>query len=669
MDYTAVGQTTLLAARMEQLADPGSIAIAPETLALAEGYVEVRSLGPVPVKGLDAPVETYELVGAGPRRSRLAASADRGLTKFVGRDAELEQLRQALGRAATGHGQVVALVGEAGVGKSRLVWEEVHSPRTHGWLIVQASSISYGSSMPYLPLVELLRGYCQIDPRDDARKVREKLTGKVLTLDPALQPAIAAFLALLDVPVEDPGWQALEPRQRHDRTLDAVKRLLLRESQIQPLLVVFEDLHWIDPQTQAFLDRLVESLPSARLVLLVNYRPEYQHSWGGKTYYTQLRLDPLSPDSAEALLHALLGDDRSVAPLTALLSERTEGNPFFLEESVRALVETGALVGERGVYRLTTAPTRVEMPATVQAILAARIDRIPPEDKRLLQVAAVIGREVPFALLEEVVGLPDDQLRRGLAHLQAAEFLYESRLFPDLAYTFKHALTHDVAYAALLHERRQALHGAVLAAIERHAGTGRAEHAEARAYHAVRAEIWTGRWTRSGRQERPPMPEGRSGRRWNGSSRPSSSCPGCRQARRIPDGRSMCGCRAHHSRRGARSRGSARCCARRNSSPATSMIRAGSPRRSGGSAVCSCRTASMPGLPSTRKRFWPSRRCARTPRFGSRPPGSSARYRAPSGDTARRSPGSSPSPMVPMPKWRPPYSARALRPTQRRAGG
>ena len=490
MDYTAVGQTTLLAARMEQLADPGSIAIAPETLALAEGYVEVRSLGPVPVKGLDAPVETYELVGAGPRRSRLAASADRGLTKFVGRDAELEQLRQALGRAATGHGQVVALVGEAGVGKSRLVWEEVHSHRTHGWLIVQASSISYGSSMPYLPLVELLRAYCQIDPRDDARKVREKLTGKVLTLDPALQPAIAAFLALLDVPVEDPGWQALEPPQRHDQTLDAVKRLLLRESQIQPLLVVFEDLHWIDPQTQAFLDRLVESLPSARLVLLVNYRPEYQHSWGGKTYYTQLRLDPLSPDSAEALLHALLGDDRSVAPLTALLSERTEGNPFFLEESVRALVETGALVGERGVYRPTTAPTRVEMPATVQAILAARIDRIPPEDKRLLQVAAVIGREVPFALLEEVAGLPDDQLRRGLAHLQAAEFLYESRLFPDLAYTFKHALTHDVAYAALLHERRRALHGAVLAAIERHAGTGRAEQAEARAYHAVRAEIW-----------------------------------------------------------------------------------------------------------------------------------------------------------------------------------
>jgi class 3 adenylate cyclase/tetratricopeptide (TPR) repeat protein len=490
MDYTAVGQTTHLAARMEQLASPGTTLLTAETLRLAEGYIEVATRGAVPVKGLGTPVETYELSGAGPRRSRLAASAVRGLTRFIGRDAELAQLRQALGRAATGHGQVVALVGEAGVGKSRLVWEVAHSHRTHGWLIVQASSVSYGSSTPYLPLVELLRAYCQIEPRDDARKIREKLTGKLLALDPALQPTLAAFLALLDVPVDDPGWKALEPPQRRNQTLDAVKHLLLRESRVQPLLVVFEDLHWIDSQTQALLDRLVESLPTAQLVLLVNYRPEYQHGWGSKTYYTQLRLDPLAPDTAEALLLALLGDDRSVSPLTALLIERTEGNPFFLEESVRALVETGALAGERGAYRLTTTLTRIEVPATVQAILAARIDRLPADAKRLLQAAAVIGQDVPFTLLDDVARLPDDQLRRGLAQLQAAEFLYESRLFPDLAYTFKHALTHDVAYAALLQERRRTLHGVVLAAIERHAGTRGAELAEARAYHAVRAEVW-----------------------------------------------------------------------------------------------------------------------------------------------------------------------------------
>jgi class 3 adenylate cyclase/tetratricopeptide (TPR) repeat protein len=489
MDYTAVGQTTHLAARMEQLAKPDTTLLTADVLRLAEGFVAVTPLGPMPVKGLAAPVEVYELTGAGPRRSRLAAAAAGGLSRFVGRDAEFEQLRQALSRAATGHGQVVALVGEAGAGKSRLVWEVTHSHRTHGWLIVQTSSVSYGGATPYLPLVELLKTYCQIEPHDDARKVREKLTGKLLALDPALQPTLTALLALLDVPVEQPEWQTLEPPQRRDRTLDAMRRLLLRQSQAQPLLVVFEDLHWIDAQTQAFLDRLVESLPAARLVLLVNYRPEYQHGWGGKTYYTQIRLDPLPLDTAEALLLALLGDDRSVSPLTTLLFERTEGNPFFLEESVRALVETGALVGERGSYRLTAPLTLVEVPVTVQAILTARIDRLPADDKRLLQAAAVIGYEVPFTLLQDVAGLPDDQLRQGLTHLQAAEFLYESRLLPDLAYTFKHALTHDAAYRALLHERRRALHGEVLAAIERRGGTWRTE-VEIQAYHAVQAEIW-----------------------------------------------------------------------------------------------------------------------------------------------------------------------------------
>jgi class 3 adenylate cyclase len=271
MDYTAVGQTTHLAARMEQLADPGSIVIAPETLALAEGYVEVRSLGPVPVKGLADPVETYELMGAGPRRSRLSAAAARGLTRFVGRVAELEQLREALGRAAEGHGQVVAIVGEPGVGKSRLVWEVTHSQRTQGWLVLQAGSVSYGKATPYLPMIDLLRGYLQIANRDEPRAIREKVTGKLLALDRALEPALPALLALLDLPGEDRRWEALDPPARRQRTIDALRRLLLRESQAQPLLVVFEDLHWIDAETQAVLDRLVESLPTARLLLLVNY--------------------------------------------------------------------------------------------------------------------------------------------------------------------------------------------------------------------------------------------------------------------------------------------------------------------------------------------------------------------------------------------------------------
>ena len=260
---------------------------------------------------------------------------------------------------------------------------------------------------------------------------------------------------------------------------------------MQPLLLVFEDLHWIDAETQALLDSLVESLPTARLLLLVNYRPEYQHGWGSKTYYTQLRLDPLPPASADELLQALLGDDPSLAPLKQLLIARTEGNPFFLEESVRTLVETGVLVGRAGRLSPGTAPRpTMQVPATVQAVLAARIDRLPPEEKRLLQTAAVIGTEVPLPLLQAIAELPEEALHRGLAHLQAAEFLYETRLFPEREYTFKHALTHEVAYGSLLQERRRALHARIVEALEALAGDRVAEQVERLAHHALRGEVW-----------------------------------------------------------------------------------------------------------------------------------------------------------------------------------
>jgi class 3 adenylate cyclase/tetratricopeptide (TPR) repeat protein len=498
MDYTAVGQTTHLAARMEQLAMPGSILVTAEVLRLVEGYVQVAPLGPVPIKGLQEPVEVYEVTGAGRVRSRLEAAAARGLTRFVGRDLELETLRRALEQAGAGHGQVVAVIGEPGVGKSRLFWEFTYSHRTHGWLILESRSVSYGKATPYLPVIDLLKAYCAVETHDDTRRVREKVTGKLLTLDRTLEPTLPPILALLDVPVEDAPWQALDPPQRRRHTLEAVRRLLLRESQVQPLQLVFEDLHWIDTETQALLDSLVESLPTARLLLLVNYRPEYQHGWGSKTYYTQLRLDPLPLASADAFLQALLGDDQSLAPLIQLLIPRTQGNPFFLEESVRTLVETGVLGGQPGAYRLAKPLDSLQVPATVHAVLAARIDRLPAEDKRLLQTAAVIGTEAPFPLLQAIAELPEDTLHRGLAHLQAAEFLYETRLFPEPEYTFKHALTHEVAYGSLLLERRRALHARIVAALEPLAGDRVAEVASGRspdqverlAHHALRGEVW-----------------------------------------------------------------------------------------------------------------------------------------------------------------------------------
>jgi class 3 adenylate cyclase/tetratricopeptide (TPR) repeat protein len=368
MDYTAVGQTTHLAARMEQMAKPGSVLVIAETMQLAEGHIQVRPIGPVAVKGLVAPVEVFELVGTGPTRTPLQAFAARGLTRFVGRQQETEALSQALGHAAAGHGQVVAVIGEPGVGKTRLCYECTHSPQTHGWLVLECRAVSYGQATPYLPVRELLKAYFQIDGRDDARKIREKVTGKLVTLDATLGPTLPAFLTLLDVAVEDLPWQALEPPQRRQRTLQAIKALLLRESQVQPVLLVCENLHWIDAETQAFL----ESLPTARMLLLVNSRPEYQHSWGQKSSYTQLRLDPLPQANAADLLDALLGEDTKLTPLKRLLITRTEGNPFFLEESVRTLGENGVLVGTPGAYRLAQVLASIQVPATVQAVLALR---------------------------------------------------------------------------------------------------------------------------------------------------------------------------------------------------------------------------------------------------------------------------------------------------------
>ena len=326
MDYSAIGQTVHLAARMEQLAMPGSILLTPATLRLVEGLVQVHALGPIPVKGLVEPVEVTELVGVSALRRRLQAAVARGLTRFVGRQQELAALRQALERAGAGHGQVVAVVGEAGVGKSRLVYEFVHwrdcvgagrSPSHHtpGWLVLESASVSYGKATPYFPVIDLLKRYAHVEEHDDLRTIRAKVTGQVVTLDAALQDTGPALLSLLDALPDDSPFLQLDPPQRRQRTLAALKRVLLRESQVQPVLLVFEDLHWIDAETQALLDSLVESLPTARLLLLVNYRPEYQHGWGRKTYYLQLRLDPLPPASAEELLQALLGDDPSVAPL------------------------------------------------------------------------------------------------------------------------------------------------------------------------------------------------------------------------------------------------------------------------------------------------------------------------------------------------------------------
>jgi transcriptional regulator with AAA-type ATPase domain/tetratricopeptide (TPR) repeat protein len=465
---------------LTQHAEPDSILVTAAAAPFLERRFDLVALE----RQEPAPGRIYRLSG------RERAGLGERMARFVGRQHELQALHQALEKSRDGNGQVVALIGEPGVGKSRLFWEFTHSHRTHAWLVLETRSVSYGKATPYLPVINLLKAYFQVEARDDWRTIRERLTGKLLMLDETLRSTLPAFLALLDAPTEDPQWQALDPPQRRQRTLDAIKRLLIKESQVQPLCLVFEDLHWIDSETQGLLDSLIESLPTARLLLLLNYRPEYRHGWGSKTYYTQVRIDPLPPESAEELLEALLGAGTTLQPLRGLLIERTGGNPFFLEESVWTLVETKALVGERGGYRLATALPTIQVPATVQAVLAARIDRLPLQEKTLLQTAAVIGKDVSFALLQAITDLPEEERRRGLTHLQAAEFLYEASLFPELEYTFKHALTHEVAYESLLPDRRRALHACIVEAIERLYPDRLAEHVDRLAHHAFRGEVW-----------------------------------------------------------------------------------------------------------------------------------------------------------------------------------
>ena len=497
MDYTAVGQTTHLAHRMEQLADPGSILLTTGTLALANGFVQTRPLGPTPVKGLAGPVEVHELIGAGPARSRLRAAAARGLTRFVGRAAEMGRLVGAMRRAAAGHGQLVAVLGEAGVGKSRLCHEFTHSPDARQWMVLETGAVSYARGSSYLPMLDLLRQYFRIETRDDHARVREKVREALVALEPTLVRYHAALLWLLDVPSDDLQWADVDPTQRRRRALDGVRTLLVRESARRPVLLVCEDLHWVDTETQTLLDEIVASLPTARMLLLVTYRPEYQHGWANLPECTQFRMEALPPGPTDELLETLLGPDAGLRPLKRLLVQLTDRNPFFLEETVRTLAEVGVLAGEPGAYRQERIIEALQIPPTVQAILAARIDRLPDGAKRLLQSAAVVGMHVPMVLLQEIAEEAED-LPTHLATLKAGEFLYESRLFPDFEYTFRHVLTHDVAYGSLSQARRLALHARIAEAMER-LQPGRAmEDVDRLAHHTFRGE----RWERAARYSR-----------------------------------------------------------------------------------------------------------------------------------------------------------------------
>lgn len=490
MEYSAVGQTTNLASKIQAVAKPSTILISKDTARLVEGLMEVEPLDPVRVQGIREPIEAHELLDVTPESRRLQASLAQGLTRFVGREAEFTVLQNAIHEAEQGNGQVVAIVGEPGVGKSRLIYEFLSSDACDEWTVLQSSSVSYGKVRAYFPVIHLLRNYFDIADGLLPKKIAVIVEAKLAEPGEHLENAIPPVLALLDALPSDNPFHKLEPREQHRATLEALRLVFAHESQRRPLIVIFEDLHSIDNGTQTFLDSVVEMLPTSRMLLVANYRPEYRHEWGNKSYYTQIHLGHLSSQTAYAMLDVLLGNDPTVAGLKPLLVERTQGNPFFLEEMVRTIVETSILAGERGAYRVTRTPERLEIPSTVQAVLAARIDRLTQRQKELLQTAAVIGRNVPLPLLQAVAELEEADLQQELSNLIASEFIYEARLYPERAFTFKHALTNEVAYESLLREQRRSRHARIVMALEEFAGDHLDEHAERIAPHAMHGELW-----------------------------------------------------------------------------------------------------------------------------------------------------------------------------------
>jgi class 3 adenylate cyclase/tetratricopeptide (TPR) repeat protein len=462
--YTAVGHTVGLAQRMEALAEPGKAYLTEHAARLAEGYLELRDLGEFEVRGASRPIGVFELVGAGSARSRLDLSKERGLTRFVGRAEEMAILEQALERAEQGRGGVVGVVAEPGIGKSRLCHEFAERCRARGIDVYEAQAQAHGEAIPFLPVLQMLRGYFGIEDRDSERVAREKIAGRLLLLDSGFAEDLPLVFDFLSVPDPDrPAPQvSAEARQRLLRGV--IRRLYRAPGRTEVVVNVIEDLHWMDAGSETFLAEMVAAVEGTRTLVVLNFRPEYEAEWTDSPIYRRITLSPLGPDSTRQLLADLAGGDPSLDGLAELIHERTGGNPFFIEEVVRELAEAGYFEGERGAYRLARPLEDTGVPATVQAILAARIDRLAAA-KALLQAAAVIGKEVPEPALRIVSGLDDEALAEGLRELIGAGFLYEAEIYPERVLAFSHPLTREVAYGSQLEEQRATAHAATARAL------------------------------------------------------------------------------------------------------------------------------------------------------------------------------------------------------------
>lgn len=488
MEYDVVGSTAHIAARIEQLALPGTALMSATTARLARGFVQVRPRGSFDVKGLSSPIELFELTDTPGQTRWQARSSTNELATFVGRETESRMLSDALVRAKAGRGQVVAIVGEAGMGKSRLVHEFLNGPERG--IALSAAAMPHDNNAPYRLIASLLRTWLRVSDRDSQSSIDEKLVGAMAALGVQTTATLAPLRFLLDLPTEDSGWNALVPAQRRGKTREAVLSLIFRVAETNHYTLVVEDLHWADSESVSVIDAVVDQLGPNRLLLVATYRPEHQTHWARYRHFSMIQLGPLDSTAAEALLRNLLGTTNELGPLRERVIERSEGTPLFLEEIARSLVESGVLVNRSNVYQLTRKLEDVEVPQSVRSVLASRIDRLPNSERALLQIASVIGKEIPVALLRVVAGIATDLLDHQLAELHAQEFLYEFRRATGHEYSFRHALTHDAAYDSMLKRQRRTLHGNVLVAIEDQFGERLDEFTERLADHAMRGQVW-----------------------------------------------------------------------------------------------------------------------------------------------------------------------------------
>jgi class 3 adenylate cyclase/tetratricopeptide (TPR) repeat protein len=464
MDYTAQGATVGLAARMEQLASPDTVYLSDTTARLVDGYFALDDLGEFPVKGLDAPVRVHQLTGIGALRTRFEVSRARGLTRFVGRDSDMTTLEAAFAQASAGNGQVVGVVAPAGTGKSRLCFEFLERCRSRAVPVIEGHALSHGKNIPFLPMLEIFRDYYGITAQDDPRTIREKIAGRLLLLDESFREALPIVFENFGAP--DPSRPAppMDAEARQRLVFSVLRRVVRGED--EPFVAFLDDLHWLDPTSELFLAQWVDALQGARSLLLVNFRPEFHAEWMQRSWYRQIALAPLGPEAIQELLDDLLGRDPSVAGLAARIHQRTGGNPFFTEEVVQGLIESGKLEGKRGAYRLIESVDRLEIPASVTSLLASRIDRLAEREKHVLQAAAVLGKTFEEPLLEAIADVPQADLHAALDALKRGEFLYEQSLYPVAEYAFKHPLTQEVALGSQLGERRKKLHAAAAQALE-----------------------------------------------------------------------------------------------------------------------------------------------------------------------------------------------------------